>query len=252
MENECPPELSIPCSSSLDRTYTTAFVFPANDKSSSAYACQEYCRNGCCYLFNADARVDLTSGRSIAGWSLLGAAVVIGIIMSVLSRGTSAKLAMSVMGTFVALGLCLATSMILLQLQQEQNVESGVSWAFPLQSASLMSLVISCALAIVLIFVVCKTLRKDNVDFQDILKFDNALNAATALVALISVCIIPLVGGWDGVSGIAFADEGEKDQTFLQNRTKYEKLISQQETLIGIVVSFITKSIAGILFKLIF
>ncbi len=80
MAQACLPYQNYTCGPS--HPYTTAFVFQANDSAVSLYACQEYCEDGCCYLFDPNARVSLTSADSVGAWVLLGAAVLVGIITS--------------------------------------------------------------------------------------------------------------------------------------------------------------------------
>lgn len=255
--------------------YTTATVFQSN-YTGSKYACHEYCLDGCCYLFDPTYRVDLKSSVAIVAWVISLLYLLVGLAMSyaVSTSVDSYTVSLSVNGqpknitktkkysligcilsTHVAISVSLVVSVLLFQLTNQQQVEERISWTFAPRAAKLTAISITSFLALAtfvfLLFVCCSRGNEELVQ-RATKKLDNSTNAASALVALIAICLLPLVGGWDGISGIAFSDKDPDDQSYAQNRVRYASFVSQQNSMLGIVISFITKTLFGMLFQMLF
>lgn len=241
--------------------YTTAKVFQSNNYAVSPYACQEYCTDGCCYLFDYNARASLTSYYAIIGWIVLTILIAVGIISFCFARKNAKECpnlnidipSGYIISTYVAIGVSFVTAMILLQLTNQKNVQESISWTFPPRTLAIIAIIVSCILAAFTITVSFYiSLSRDYKKIQSIMrKIDNITNAATAVVALIAICLLPLIGGWDGFSGIAFLDKNPSNQFFAQNKVRYTHIIVQQTAILGIVISFLTKTLLGMLFQLI-
>ena len=290
MAQICLPHQNFTCGPS--HPYTTAFVFQANDGAASPYACQAYCEDGCCYLFNPNARVSLTSADSIGAWVLLGAAVLAGIITSVaVARKViilNSRLAADfnrlvneavnnglqgpvkefkgldvaniicgsavggLVSSYAAIGMSFMTAILLWQMSKQQNISESLTWTFPPHAAAITALVASSVLAAcVTVIAVGMALTDNRVLIQaGMRKLENMTHAASALVALLAVCLLPLIGGWDTLSGLAFTDVPPDAQTYVQNQVRYNNLLAQQTAMLGIVVSFILQALIGMTFQL--
>ena len=234
MAQMCLPFQNYTCGPS--HPYTTAFVFQANDSAASPYACQDYCADGCCYLFNPRARVSLTTADSTGAWVLLGLAVLAGIVTSVavgrkaimLNSKVSADFNLlvhnvvscgpqgpvkgfkgldvstinwgSAMGglvsSYAAIGMSFMTAVLLWQLSKEQDIKQSLTWTFPPHAAAVTALA-ACTVLACFVSVIALVMASTNnrlVIRALMRKLENMTHAASALVALIAVCLMPLIG----------------------------------------------------------
>lgn len=153
--------------------------------------------------------------------------------------------------TYAAIGMGFTTSLLLLQLSDGQNTKSSLTWTFPPHAVALLALSATSALALfVTAFALIMAITEDRAVMQKYMrKFDNTSYAASALVAVVAVCLMPLVGGWDGVSGLAFTDVAPDLQGFDQNTVRYANLLAQQTAMLGVAISFITHGLVGMTFR---
>ena len=220
---------------------------------------QEYCKDGCCYLFNPNIHPSLNGPGAIAGWlffavCLLFAICTVGYIwaFSALKIHKKWPFCGHVITTYIALSASFLTSGILLDLASHTSTQVSLSWSFAPSSVGKLGMALSSLMLVLTIGMsVAVTKTGDVIAEAMVGRLDNAENAASALVALIAVCLIPLVAGWDHTSGLAFTDQVPLQQTYLQNRERYDRLIALQGILLGLGISFVTKTLFQMLLKVV-
>ena len=303
-QSQCLPTQKYLCG--VSHPYTTAQVFQSNNSSASSYACQSYCQDGCCYLFNPHLKVNLYMYKAIIGWVLLGLSLICAIILCIFSvinannanetclRDFQTAVAIAnapvnlhpnfnpnhvpdrnnqsipnithinkinligcIFITYTTIGVSFVTSMLILELSDQQNVQNSLYWTFYPHTAAIIALTATCVLFLLVsmyvVSICCKHSETNRLreKIHNVMgKLKNANNAASALVALIAICLLPLIGGWDGISGLAFSDKDPSVQSFEQNTVRYTHITSQQTALAGIVISFLTKTLIGMIFQL--
>ena len=100
------------------------------------------------------------------------------------------------------------------------------------------------AFFIAIISTVCDICYK----WEDMCKYDMSTGAAAAVAALLLVCYMPLIGGWDTRSGIAFTDVPPGQQGFFNNSVRYTSLVSASNSLLSITVGILLYGQTNIIF----
>ena len=257
--SQCPPVLKYSCGP--NHPYTTATVFQA-DSPDYVYSCQEYCKDGCCYLFNPNLHPSLEGPGAIAGWFFFAMCLVFAFctvvhfirVFAALRPHEIWRFCGHIVTTYIALSASFLTSGILLDLASHTNTQVSLSWSFPPSSAGKLGMALSSLMLVLTVgmsVAVTSVVTQARTKTALIDRFDNAGNAASALVALIAVCLIPLVAGWDHSSGLAFTDQAPSQQIYIQNTERYDRLIALQGILLGLGISFVTKTLFQMLLKVV-
>jgi hypothetical protein len=80
---------------------------------------------------------------------------------------------------------------------------------------------------------------------------DITSGVAGCVAALLITCYMPVIGGYDTVSGIAFTDVSTDNQGYFTNKVRYTNIVAASNTLFGFAVSFLlianTNILIGIL-----
>lgn len=77
---------------------------------------------------------------------------------------------------------------------------------------------------------------------------DITAGVAGCVAALLIVCYMPVVGGYDTVSGIAFTDIAAYNQSFHTNQVRYDNIVAASNTLFGFAISFLLIANTNIFF----
>ena len=68
---------------------------------------------------------------------------------------------------------------------------------------------------------------------------DITSGVAGCIAALALICYMPVIGGYDNSSGIAFTDKPKDQQGDLSNMVRYDNIVSASNALFGFAVSYL-------------
>ena len=257
----CQPELRVPC----NRPYsTTAKVFDANDDSSLFTCYPANCGDGCCFVFDPSERLDLKCTSAIVGWVVLGITGVLSVYSWFLSHGCCGcgfanyrfwdrieaeeevrrAIRRFAIGTF-GLGAAMTTACLLYGGTRNQALLSGIQLGPAMVPFCKYVWVTS---AVAFFIAILTTVGDIFCQWRDACKYDMSTGAAAAVAALLLVCYMPLIGGWDTTSGIAFTDVPPGQQGFFNNSVRCTSLVSASNSLVSITVGILLYGQTNIIF----
>ena len=80
--------------------------------------------------------------------------------------------------------------------------------------------------------------------------YDISTGVAGTVAVLVLICFMPVIGGYDGVSGIAFTDSAPDTQSLKQNQNRYNALVYLGNSIFSIAVGILLYSQTNIIFGL--
>ena len=80
--------------------------------------------------------------------------------------------------------------------------------------------------------------------------YDISTGAAGSIAVLVLICIMPIIGGYDGTSGIAFTDVSPDLQSLATNQARYTSLVSASNSIFSIAVGILLYAQTNIIFGL--
>ncbi len=81
-------------------------------------------------------------------------------------------------------------------------------------------------------------------------EYDISTGVSGSIAVLVLMCLMPIIGGYDGISGIAFSDVPPDQQTLITNQARYTSLVSASNAIFSIAVGILLYAQTNIIFGL--